>query len=60
MASASRALTGKSFELGTAMDLLWQRARMAEATQDKIQERLTALQHECRDRIVNRIASGIV
>jgi DNA-binding NtrC family response regulator len=61
MASASRALTGKSLaSLEHAMDLLWQRARMVEATRDNIQERLTALQHECRDRIVNRIASGIV
>ena len=61
MASASRALTGKSLaSLEHAMDLLWQRARMVEPTRDNIQERLTALQHECRDRIVNRIASGIV
>ena len=61
MASASRALTGKSLaSLEHAMDLLWQRARMVEATRDNIQERLTALQHESRHRILNRIASGIV
>jgi DNA-binding NtrC family response regulator len=61
MASASRALTSKSLaSLEHAMDLLRQRVGMVEATRDNIQKRLTTLQHECRDRIVNRIASGIV
>lgn len=61
MVSASRALTGKSLaRLEHSMDLLWQRARMADAKRDEVQDRLTALQHECRDRILKRIASEIV